>query len=44
MYSLQATMEFPVVKLVDRCTYIILNYSSMVETYAHSHTYKTELQ
>lgn len=34
-------MEFPVVKLADRLTYIILNYSSMVETYAHSHPYKT---
>ena len=41
MYSLQATMEFPVVKLADRLTYIILNYSSMVEPYTHSHPYKT---
>lgn len=41
MYPLQATMEFPVVKLADRLTYIILNCSSMVETYAHSHPYKT---
>ena len=42
MYSLQATMEFPVVKLADRLTYIILNYNgSMAETYVHSHTYRT---
>lgn len=35
-------MEFPVVKLADRLTYIILNYNgSMAETYVHSHTYRT---